>query len=135
MSAWSELPFSDDQLPMTVRLKGVRVRAWQGIPDITVDNVDQVEILDATPWDESLDLTNHTAEVDLHDLATGASELAFPHLQSLSACERIPDSSNAVQNVAGSFAMVRAQNTVRMTATAMFAFVWSWTMGARASPF
>jgi replication factor A1 len=75
MSAWSELPFSEDQLPMTVRLKGVRVRAWQGIPDITVDNVDQVEILDATPWDESLDLTNHTAEVDLHDLATGASRV------------------------------------------------------------
>ena len=75
MSAWSELPISEGQLPMTVRLKGVRVRAWQGIPDITVDNVDQVEILEATPWDESLDLTNHTAEVDLHDLATGASRV------------------------------------------------------------
>jgi len=75
MSAWSELPISEGQLPMTVRLKGVRVRAWQGIPDITVDNVDQVELLDATPWDESLDLTNHTAEVDLHDLATGASRV------------------------------------------------------------
>ena len=42
MSAWSELPITEDKLPITVRLKGVRVRAWQGIPDITVDNADQV---------------------------------------------------------------------------------------------
>tara|TARA_B100001564_G_scaffold39379_1_gene28415 strand:- start:65 stop:1759 length:1695 start_codon:yes stop_codon:yes gene_type:complete len=75
MSAWSELPISEDQLPVTVRLKGVRVRAWQGIPDITVDNTDQVEILESTPWDDALDLTNHTAEVELHDLANGSSRV------------------------------------------------------------
>ena len=75
MSAWSELPVSEDQLPVTVRLKGVRVRAWQGIPDITVDNTDQVEILESTPWDDALDLTNHTAEVELHDLANGSSRV------------------------------------------------------------
>ncbi|MDA7846068.1 hypothetical protein N9A87_03370 [Euryarchaeota archaeon] len=75
MSAWSELPITDDKLPMTVRLKGVRVRAWQGIPDVTVDTMDQVEMLDATPWDDSLDLSNHTAEVGLHELATGASRV------------------------------------------------------------
>jgi len=75
MSAWSELPITDDKLPMTVRLKAVRVRAWQGIPDITVDTMDQVEILEETPWDDSLDLTNHTAEVDLHEMATGGSRV------------------------------------------------------------
>jgi ssDNA-binding replication factor A large subunit len=75
MSAWSELPISEDQLPVTVRLKGVRVRAWQGIPDITVDTTDQVEILESTPWDDTLDLTNHTAEVELHDLANGSSRV------------------------------------------------------------
>lgn len=75
MSAWSELPITEDQLPLTVRLKGVRVRAWQGIPDVTVDTMDQVEILDSTPWDETLDLTNHTTEVDLTELATGASRV------------------------------------------------------------
>jgi replication factor A1 len=75
MSAWSELPISDAKLPLTVRLKGVRVRAWQGIPDVTVDTEDQVEFLDETPWDDSLDLTNHTAEVNLHELATGASRV------------------------------------------------------------
>ena len=75
MSAWSELPISDDKLPLTVRLKGVRVRAWQGIPDITVDNADQVEFLDAPPWDSELDLTQHTVEVELHELSTGASRV------------------------------------------------------------
>jgi len=75
MSAWSELPITEAKLPLTVRLKGVRVRAWQGIPDVTVDTADQVEFLDETPWDDSLDLTNHTAEVDLHELATGASRV------------------------------------------------------------
>ena len=75
MSAWSELPITEDQLPITVRLKGVRVRAWQGIPDITVDNADQVEFLDAPPWDSELDLTTHTAEVELFELSTGASRV------------------------------------------------------------
>jgi len=77
MSAWSELPITEDQLPLTVRLKGVRVRAWQGIPDITIDNIDQVEILDAPPWDSELDLKNHTVEVALHELSTGASRIGI----------------------------------------------------------
>ena len=77
MSAWSELPISEDKLPITVRLKGVRVRAWQGIPDITIDNADQVEILDAPPWDSELDLKNHTVEVALHDLSTGSSRVGI----------------------------------------------------------
>jgi ssDNA-binding replication factor A large subunit len=55
----------------------VRVRAWQGIPDITIDNSDQVEILDAPPWDSELDLKNHTVEVSLHDLSTGASRVGI----------------------------------------------------------
>ena len=77
MSAWSELPITEDQLPLTVRLKGVRVRAWQGIPDITIDTIDQVEILDAPPWDSELDLKNHTVEVALHELSTGASRIGI----------------------------------------------------------
>ena len=35
MSAWEELPIDENKLPLTVKLSGVRVRAWQGIPDIT----------------------------------------------------------------------------------------------------
>ena len=49
MSAWEDLPIDENNLPLTVRLKGVRVRAWQGIPDITVDNAGQVEILETSP--------------------------------------------------------------------------------------
>ncbi|MBT6845404.1 MAG: hypothetical protein HOA11_06605 [Euryarchaeota archaeon] len=77
MSAWNELPISEDKLPITVRLKGVRVRAWQGVPDITVDTTDQVEILDAPPWDNDLDLKNHTVEVALHDLSAGPSRVGI----------------------------------------------------------
>jgi replication factor A1 len=77
MSAWNELPLTEDQLPVTVRLKGVRVRAWQGVPDITVDTVDQVEILESPPWDSELDLSSHTAEVELNQLTTGASRVGI----------------------------------------------------------
>jgi replication factor A1 len=77
MSAWNELPITEDQLPLTVRLKGVRVRSWQGIPDITIDNADQVEILEAPPWDSELDLKNHVVEVPLHELSSGASRIGI----------------------------------------------------------
>ena len=77
MSAWNELPITEDQLPVTVRLKGVRVRAWQGVPDITVDTTDQVEILDSPPWDSELDLKNHTVEVPLNELASGSSRVGI----------------------------------------------------------
>ena len=75
MSAWEDLPIDVDSLPLTVRLKGVRVRAWQGIPDITVDTADQVEILDESPWDEDIDFSTHTVEVGLNELANGASRV------------------------------------------------------------
>ena len=40
------LPFEEGDLPVTVQVKGARVRAWQGIPDITVDNADQLTVLE-----------------------------------------------------------------------------------------
>ena len=75
MSAWSELPFTADDLPVAVRLSGVRVRAWQGVPDITVDEAKQVEVLKATPWDATIDLENHAVEVDLDELANGSGRV------------------------------------------------------------
>ena len=51
-SIWSEPPFDLDSLPIVIRLSSVRVRAWQGIPDITIDNDEQIEILAAAPWGE-----------------------------------------------------------------------------------
>ncbi len=77
MSAWQELPFETIELPITVKLTGVRVRAWQGIPDITVDKAEQVEILDNTPWDEAIDLENHVVDVELSELVNSASRVGI----------------------------------------------------------
>ena len=43
-SIWSEPPFDIDSTPIVMRLRSVRVRAWQGIPDITIDDVSQIEL-------------------------------------------------------------------------------------------
>ena len=76
-SIWSEPPFDFEATPVIVRLRGVRVRAWQGIPDITIDDVSQIEILAAAPWGDDVDLTNNVVEVPLTDLATGASRVGI----------------------------------------------------------
>ena len=77
MSAWEELPISESDLPVTIKVKGVRVRSWQGIPDITVDKSAQVEILESTPWDGSIDLSNHIVEVSLTELVNGSSRVGI----------------------------------------------------------
>jgi len=64
-------------LPITVKVTGARVRAWQGIPDITIDNAEQLEVLDAPPWDESLDLANHSVSVSLPDVAADPSRVGI----------------------------------------------------------
>ena len=58
-SMWEEPPFDFESTPVIVRIKGARVRAWQGVPDITVDNSSQVEVLAAAPWGEDVDLANN----------------------------------------------------------------------------
>ena len=77
MSAWEELPISDKDLPITVKLTGVRVRAWQGIPDITVDKAEQIEILESPPWDDDLDLQDHVVDVELTDLVNSSSRVGI----------------------------------------------------------
>ena len=76
-SIWSEPPFDFESTPVVVRLKGVRVRAWQGIPDITVDNESQIEVLAAAPWGDDVDLANNVVDVALKDLSTGASRVGI----------------------------------------------------------
>ena len=76
-SIWSEPPFDFEATPVVVRLRGVRVRAWQGIPDITIDDVSQIEILAAAPWGDDVDLTNNVVDVPLTDLASGASRVGI----------------------------------------------------------
>ena len=77
MSAWEELPIDENKLPLTVKLSGVRVRAWQGIPDITVDNAKQVDFLDKTPWDESINLEDHVVEIGLTELTNSSSRVGI----------------------------------------------------------
>ena len=76
-SIWSEPPFDFESTPIVVRLKGVRVRAWQGIPDITIDDLSQIEVLAAAPWGEDIDLANNVVEVELKDLSSGASRVGI----------------------------------------------------------
>lgn len=75
MSAWQDLPISEDDLPVCVKLSGVRVRSWQGIPDITVDRADQVEVLAETPWEEKVDLSNQEIEISVSELARGSGRI------------------------------------------------------------
>ena len=76
-SIWSEPPFDIDSTPIVMRLRSVRVRAWQGIPDITIDDVSQIELLAATPWGDDIDLATNIVEVPLHDLVSGASRVGI----------------------------------------------------------
>jgi replication factor A1 len=70
------MKYSEDELPVTLRLNNVRVRMWQGIPDVTIDNLEQITKLDETPW-ESIDPENHVIDVDLDELAAGSSRMGI----------------------------------------------------------
>ncbi|MBO94477.1 MAG: hypothetical protein CMI32_06215 [Opitutales bacterium] len=72
VSSWSELPIDSSALPMCLTLSKVHIRSWQGVPQITINTPDQVEIQDKTPW-ESINLDNHMVEVDFSELVSGSS--------------------------------------------------------------
>jgi len=77
ISIWDDLPFKESDLPVTVSIRGARVRAWQGIPDITVDEGHQLTVLEAPPWDESMDLSELSVEVPLPEVVGGASRVGL----------------------------------------------------------
>ncbi|MEC7599980.1 MAG: hypothetical protein VYB23_00905 [Candidatus Thermoplasmatota archaeon] len=77
ISIWDALPFDEGDLPVTVEVKGTRVRDWQGIPDITVDNAEQITVLERPPWDADMDLTNHAVDVHLSDVVAGPSRVGM----------------------------------------------------------
>ena len=72
MTAWDKLPIDAEKLPVFVSVSGVRVRSWQGTPDITIDQADQVEILGSPPWD-AIDASGHWVKHDLGALVNGGS--------------------------------------------------------------
>jgi len=77
MSAWEEIPIDESKLPLTIQLRGVRVRTWQGIPDITVDSASQMTMLDSPPWGEVIDGDDHVVEVELPELSSGSSRVGI----------------------------------------------------------
>jgi len=72
MTAWDKLPIDAEKLPVFVSVSGVRVRSWQGTPDITIDQADQVEILGSPPWD-AIDASDHWVKHELGALVNGGS--------------------------------------------------------------
>ncbi len=74
-SIWTEPPFDYESMPVIVRARGARVRAWQGIADVTIDDASQIEVLAAAPWGDDLDLSENIVEVSLTDLANGTSRV------------------------------------------------------------
>jgi ssDNA-binding replication factor A large subunit len=76
-SIWSEPPFDINALPVTVRVRSARVRAWQGVPDITIDDASQIEVMAGSPWGDEIDLANNIVEVDLSDLVSGPSRVGI----------------------------------------------------------
>lgn len=76
-SIWTEPPFDYESMPVIVRAKGARIRAWQGIADVTIDDASQIEVLAAAPWGDDLDLSENIVEVSLTDLANGTSRVGI----------------------------------------------------------
>ncbi|MDP6900237.1 MAG: hypothetical protein QGF94_05320 [Candidatus Thalassarchaeaceae archaeon] len=72
LTAWTELSFDTGSLPMALRLENVRVRGWQGSPDLVVDRDEQVKVLDNLPWEE-IDPSNHSVSVTFSELMSGGS--------------------------------------------------------------
>ena len=72
VSSWSELPIDSATLPKCVTLSKVRIGSWQGVPQVTIDSPDQIEIQDSTPWD-SIDLENHVVDVEFSELSSGST--------------------------------------------------------------
>ncbi len=72
LTAWTELSIDTESLPMAIRLENVRVRGWQGSPDLVVDRDEQVKVLDDLPW-EAIDPSNHSVSVTFSELMSGGS--------------------------------------------------------------
>ncbi|MDP6213232.1 MAG: hypothetical protein QGF32_06770, partial [Candidatus Thalassarchaeaceae archaeon] len=69
LTAWCEFNPSPGD---TIVIEGGRVQFWQGSPDLVIDEMEQVKVLNDSPW-EKIDPQNHWVEVDLTDLTEGGS--------------------------------------------------------------
>ncbi len=69
MTVWSPIELQPGQV---VSIQEARIRAFQGTPDITVDDAKQVTILDQSPWGE-IDPESHVVETTLGELKNSGS--------------------------------------------------------------
>jgi replication factor A1 len=47
------------------------------VPDITIDDASQIEVMAGSPWGDEIDLANNIVEVDLSDLVSGPSRVGI----------------------------------------------------------
>ena len=69
MTIWSPIELEPGQV---VSVQEARIRAFQGTPDITVDDAAQVTILDESPW-EKIDPESHVVGISLGELRSSGS--------------------------------------------------------------
>jgi len=69
LTCWCEF---EAEIGSFIELKNARVQSWMGSPDLVVDNIDQITILDDAPW-ENIDPNSHWVEVGLVELTSGGS--------------------------------------------------------------
>ena len=81
-SSWAELPIDGKNLPLTLKLTDVRIRAWQGIPDVTIDTAEQVQILNEAPWGD-VEVGSNFVAASLPELASGASRVGVETIASI----------------------------------------------------
>ena len=72
MTSWQDLGIEEKDLPMWLSLDKVRVRSWQGIPDITIDNLEQIKKHDEAVW-ESIEDSNEFNSVTNEEIVNGGS--------------------------------------------------------------
>tara|TARA_B100000902_G_scaffold176616_1_gene170301 strand:+ start:5531 stop:7201 length:1671 start_codon:yes stop_codon:yes gene_type:complete len=69
MTVWEPIDLVPGE---AVLVKDARIRAWQGTPDITVDQASQIESLGEPSWGK-IDPAEHVVELHLWELAQGGS--------------------------------------------------------------
>tara|TARA_Y100000746_G_scaffold232061_1_gene247702 strand:- start:1428 stop:3110 length:1683 start_codon:yes stop_codon:yes gene_type:complete len=72
MTSWQDLGIEEKDLPIWLSLDKVRVRSWQGIPDITIDNLEQIKKHDEAVW-ESIEDSNEFNSVTNEEIVNGGS--------------------------------------------------------------
>ncbi len=69
LTCWCDF---DPEIGSFIELSSARVQSWMGSPDLVVDNIEQISILEEAPWD-SINPEAHWVEVGLPELTSGGS--------------------------------------------------------------